>query len=473
MVPDVGRPPTARAYAVAVLGPGALMFFLPLLYSRIPMHMHLPDWTALVGGADTLRAVTVATVWFGTAFSILLWRTGGASAPARLWTPQVAWKVLVVTSTGGLAVAVVHEFWRLPAYLEEFTHQLGFLPVVGMIIGFWLLRETRSKKLPSHRAGWVWIMVFCDMAAALGLPLLLSRAVPIATGLIALLYGAAAAGLMRRGSYLVIATALAVVLLAIPVRQFLRVSVYHFHVYNRPFLLASPKFFSKHPSQAFSGSFHEVEQSAGQLQRQAAHFDPAADGLRLPKVGGPLGLLEYEFANALDRLNRLSDLGYVVSLTPRHVPYLGLETYLPLEGTLIPRILWPDKPTDASGVVYAYRYGLLPPDALARQTYNVPIVTEGWMDAGWWGVLGSALLFGLLLRFAFHFWIGSHGELGNVVIGMAVVAAAADNESGLSLTLGGVVHALVVYWCIDVLVRAYQKHMTAASPGPMVSPVEI
>lgn len=433
------------------------MFFLPLLYSRIPMHVHLPDWTALVGRTDTLRAVAVAIVWFGIALGILLWRAGGASASARPWVPRVAWKVFVVTSTGGLAVAVVHEFWRLPVYLEEATHQLSFLPVVGIIIGFWLLREIRSKKFPSHREGLIWIMVFCNAAAALGLPLLLSRAAPIATGLIALLYGAAAAGLMRRGSYLVIATAIAIVLIAIPMRQFLRVSLYHLHVYNRQTLLASPKSFSTHPSQAFSGYVQEIEQNARQLQRLAAHFDPAADGLRLPRLAGLAGLLEYEVANALDRLNRLSDLGYVVSLTPRHVPYLGVETYLPLEGALIPRILWPDKPTDASGVVYAHRYGLLPPDALATQTYNVPIVTEGWMDAGWWGVLGSALLFGLLLRVAFHFWIGSHGDLGNVVIGMAVVAAAADIESGLSLTLGGVVHALVVYWCIDVLVRAYQR----------------
>jgi hypothetical protein len=79
---------------------------------------------------------------------------------------------------------------------------------------------------------------------------------------------------------------------------------------------------------------------------------------------------------------------------------------------------------------------------------NLPIGTEGWVNAGWAGVLPSAAFVGLVLRFTWAFGIGSSTAPGNVLIGMAVVGSAADGDSNLSLVMGGVLHALLVYGVI-------------------------
>jgi len=40
------------------------------------------------------------------------------------------------------------------------------------------------------------------------------------------------------------------------------------------------------------------------------------------------------------------------------------------------------------------------------------------------------------------------------MIGMAVIGNGIDGDSKLSLVMGGVVHALLIYWAVDVLIRA-------------------
>jgi hypothetical protein len=67
------------------------------------------------------------------------------------------------------------------------------------------------------------------------------------------------------------------------------------------------------------------------------------------------------------------------------------------------------------------------------------------MNYGWLGIVLSALVVGLVLRLIWRTWIGDSNALGNVMIGMAVMATAVDQESSLGLWLGGVVHALVIY----------------------------
>jgi hypothetical protein len=147
----------------------------------------------------------------------------------------------------------------------------------------------------------------------------------------------------------------------------------------------------------------------------------------------------------VNRLNRLGDFAYVVQTTPAQIPHTHGVTYLPIVGTFVPRVLWPTKaPNDGSGQFYGHRYGYLDPRDLSHSA-NLPIVTEGWMNYGWLGIVLSAVVVGLVLRLIWRTWIGDSNALGNIMIGMAVMATAVDQESSLGLWLGGVVHALVIY----------------------------
>jgi uncharacterized membrane protein len=81
------------------------------------------------------------------------------------------------------------------------------------------------------------------------------------------------------------------------------------------------------------------------------------------------------------------------------------------------------------------------------------VIAEAWMNGGWAGVVLSALFWGALLRCVWVCSIGGSSAPGNVMIGMAIVASAVSQESNLSLIAGGVVHALFLYWLVDVAVR--------------------
>ena len=454
------RPRRTHIFAAAVLVPGALMFFAPLAFSDLPMRVHLSGWTASVAGAGVAKAVAVAAVWFVIVGGLVLWGSGASDVSYRVWAERGVWHAFVACSLGGSAVALVHGLVRLPGEIEEIVHQLAFAPIIGLVLGLSLLAATPRDAAFAPRAPLVRMMVALDAFAALVVPVLLARATPVATGLAALLYGMAVCNLTRGRIAVLIGCALLLVMMAVPVRQFLRIAVYGSRVYQRTEITEQPRRFSLNTDRAGSvpmGIIRVIDAALGQERDRANAFDPAAAGLRLPRVGGPFGLLEYELGGALDRLNRLSDLAYVVEMTPTHIPYAGGQTYSPLQGVLVPRALWRSKPTDASGSYYAQRYGFLPPDALATQTYNLPIVTEGWMNAGWVGVIGSALVFGFVLRVLSRYWTAGPPFLVKLAIGMAVVGSAADIESSLSLTVGGIVHAFFVYWALGRMAGARDR----------------
>lgn len=175
---------------------------------------------------------------------------------------------------------------------------------------------------------------------------------------------------------------------------------------------------------------------------------------RLPAPSGPAGVAECGFETAIDRFNRFSDLAYTVQETPARVPYAHGVTYYPLVGILVPRALWPAKPVDNSGQFYGHRYGFIHPRNRTEST-NLSMIAEAWLNGGWMIVVLSALFVGVVLRLVWRGWIGPSTAFGNVLIGMAVVRAAADGDSDLSLVMGGVIHALLIYWVLDVLIRAW------------------
>ena len=96
--------------------------------------------------------------------------------------------------------------------------------------------------------------------------------------------------------------------------------------------------------------------------------------------------------------SRMSDdsLERVMDMTPSQVPYWGGETYYNTLLIMIPRVIWPDKPTRAFWNKFGRLYGyLLDDDHLT--SIAVGYLAEGYMNFGMFGLYGIAIFMGLFI----------------------------------------------------------------------------
>ena len=87
--------------------------------------------------------------------------------------------------------------------------------------------------------------------------------------------------------------------------------------------------------------------------------------------------------------------GLVVMLTPAVVPHEGLERFLTLPAGLIPRAVWPDKPSLSRGVWFSVVFRGLPEDTTSYSAMT--IFSEGYLFYGWTGTVLAMLMVGIIL----------------------------------------------------------------------------
>lgn len=129
----------------------------------------------------------------------------------------------------------------------------------------------------------------------------------------------------------------------------------------------------------------------------------------------------------LDRASLLQTTAYVVDNVPARLNYLGGESYglIPLQ--LIPRFLWPDKPSpNRSVILLSVGLGILTEEQAAHTSIGFGMVAEAYAN---FGLLGAALL-GLVL--------------GSSLQWVAYVTAGAPDFS-----MHGLVRILCLAWCLN------------------------
>jgi hypothetical protein len=84
-----------------------------------------------------------------------------------------------------------------------------------------------------------------------------------------------------------------------------------------------------------------------------------------------------------------------MALTPAVVPYEGFERFLTLPSGLIPRALWPDKPTLSRGVWFSSTFRGLEEDTTSYSAMT--IFSEGYLFYGWTGALVAMVITGAVL----------------------------------------------------------------------------
>jgi hypothetical protein len=137
----------------------------------------------------------------------------------------------------------------------------------------------------------------------------------------------------------------------------------------------------------------------------------------------------------------------VIQDTPARVPYWEGQSYLPLLTSFIPRIIFPDKPTENTGNEFGRRYGYLSTNDDST-SFNLPWIVEMYVNFGSMGVLIGMPLVGVLLAFIEQKFNNQNMNSLEFVTGTTIVFRLVYQESNFSLMLGGIITLSVALYVL-------------------------
>jgi hypothetical protein len=85
------------------------------------------------------------------------------------------------------------------------------------------------------------------------------------------------------------------------------------------------------------------------------------------------------------RTSMVDTVAHVYESTPEAVPYYLGETYSYFIYSLVPRVLWPEKPVTSANKTLAVDYGLTTEEGAERSTFGISLLGEGYANFGWFG----------------------------------------------------------------------------------------
>jgi hypothetical protein len=148
---------------------------------------------------------------------------------------------------------------------------------------------------------------------------------------------------------------------------------------------------------------------------------------------------------SLRRFDLLPQAANVIELTPSVVPYQYGRLYSYLWVSLVPRVLWANKPSiSEANRFYQVEYGLTAERDLEGVSIAVGVLAEAYISFGWFGVIGIMFLIGLLLdTFRRVFLAPNAGDFLNC-LGLAMLPTLIVVESQMAVYVGGTVQTVVL-----------------------------
>lgn len=456
----------AVIFALFILIPIFMSYLAPAIVYQWPLRLH-----SLETGRDVVVTIQDSMLWAAlgfvglwvSVFAVTAWgvvwlfgsRSKNGVPPKTTMTDTNftgLWRLFILTSTAGSVVAAAHALIEFPATLEQVLHQLSFLSICATGLGIYLATKFRQSFGTNSLSRWFWfVFLFVGvMACGMLLPLLAGRAAPFAYGMLTFVFLI----IVFRSR---ITTAMPLIFVGIVATAFAMAIKSEV----RELVFTGSAGFERIPVSdlwregwaAFSNRLKEPPKQYEMLERKQA-FRESDPNYRAIRGMAPerYDWLNYAVARVLHRVNHLGEFAYVIEKTPESVPYAGIKTYLPVFYVAIPRVLMPDKPVNDSGQYFGHRYGFLWPGDTWTAA-NLSVVVEGYMSAGAWGVVASAMFFAVFCMVAWMGIVEKTGALGIIFIGAPLFANIANSESGFALVVGGGIHAIVVYGCLLFAIR--------------------
>jgi hypothetical protein len=202
----------------------------------------------------------------------------------------------------------------------------------------------------------------------------------------------------------------------------------------------------------------DQQHSVSPLYRSQALVRLLGESIDRNGVAGAVGNGWRVIASRSSNIELLAD---VMRRTPSQVAFWNGATNESLSGALIPRLVWPDKPTKTLGQDFGHRYSYLLPNDLTT-SINLPALVEFYINFGDEGIIVGMFFVGVI----FALLEGLINVPGQSVV---VTAAAAPvlaqlfvMESDLSLQFGGLPLQLFVLWILGMGICALQARRRAA-----------
>jgi hypothetical protein len=113
--------------------------------------------------------------------------------------------------------------------------------------------------------------------------------------------------------------------------------------------------------------------------------------------------------------------------------------------TLIPRFIWPDKPSvNDANQFYQIAYGLTREEDLNGVSIAVGVLTEGYISFGWLGAMGIMFLLGVFFDFYQNAFLTKQSGIILTALGIVLLPQFLTIESQLAQYLGGVVQQVIL-----------------------------
>ncbi len=162
-------------------------------------------------------------------------------------------------------------------------------------------------------------------------------------------------------------------------------------------------------------------------------------------IDDPTGeTLKGALSPSVNRLSLLTQSANVLDKTPSVVPYQYGQLYSYMFITLIPRFIWPDKPSvNDANQYYQVAYGLTSEDNLEGVSISVGTLTEGYMSFGWPGALGIMFLLGIFFDFFQSMFLSRASGQVLIALGIVLLPQFLSIDSQLAQYLGGIVQQII------------------------------
>jgi len=176
----------------------------------------------------------------------------------------------------------------------------------------------------------------------------------------------------------------------------------------------------------------------------------------------------------LGRISLLQQTAHVLDLTPEVVPFQHGRLYSYMAVTLIPRALWPDKPSvNEANQFYQVAYGLTDPDRLDTVSIAVGTVAESFINFGWWGPFLIMIPVGIFFDYFQRAFLARDSGAVLNGIGIALIPTFLGVDSQLAQYLAGIAQSIVVVLFVlwPVLHVRLRERQNASVPDPTPRPV--
>ncbi len=151
------------------------------------------------------------------------------------------------------------------------------------------------------------------------------------------------------------------------------------------------------------------------------------------------------FGETITRASLFEPTSMVMQMTPTQVPFQNGRLYKYLAISLIPRAIWPDKPSfSEANQFYQVAYGITDRRNLGKVSMSVGTLTESYINFGWMGPPFIMLIIGLLLNIIRRYFLDA--EQGEFLrcLGIALLPNLMIIESQAAQYLAGIIQAILL-----------------------------